>query len=99
MYVYYELKKSVAFVQASLSYTQVFVFYFINNLCSVELVNKNITTVFFTIYKHCRQPYCILNVKHGVRSPIWLINMVFELVHSHLSETKITRVVQQNSAR
>ena len=42
MYVYYELKKSVAFVQASLSYTQVFVFYFINNLCSVELVNKNI---------------------------------------------------------
>ena len=34
--------KSVAFVQASLSYTQVFVLYFINNLCSVELVNKNI---------------------------------------------------------
>ena len=34
--------KSVAFVQTSLSFTQVFVFYFINNLCSVELLNKNI---------------------------------------------------------
>ena len=28
-------------MQASLYYTQVFVFYFINNLCLVELVNKN----------------------------------------------------------
>ena len=45
MYVLYELKKSVAFVQASLFYTQVFVFYFINNLYSVELVNKKIIDV------------------------------------------------------
>ena len=45
MYVKYELKMYVAFVQASLSFTQVFVFYLINNLCSVELVNKNITGI------------------------------------------------------
>ena len=54
MFVYYELKKSVAFVQANLSYTQVFVFYFINNLCSVELVNKNINVLAITL------SYCVV---------------------------------------
>lgn len=33
------ISKSVALVHASSSYIQVFVFYVINNLCSVEQVN------------------------------------------------------------
>ena len=49
--------RSVAFVQAGLSYTHVFVFYFINNLCSVELVNKNIKYLLecHTVYFHLKQ--------------------------------------------
>ena len=41
MFVKCELKSN-AFVQATSFYTQVFVFYFIDSLCSVELMNKNI---------------------------------------------------------
>ena len=35
-------------MKASLSYTQAFVFYFINALCYVELVNKKIIVFIFT---------------------------------------------------
>ena len=38
----------VAFMKASLSYTQAFVFYFINALCLVELVNKKKNVFIFT---------------------------------------------------
>ena len=39
---------SVAFMQASLSYTQACVFYLINDLCSADLVNKKIIIFIFT---------------------------------------------------
>ena len=52
------LFSSVAIVQASLSFTQVF--YFINNLCSIELVNRKINifikvteTRVFVVYTMC----------------------------------------------
>ena len=80
--------KSVAFVQASLSNTQVFVFYFINNLCSVELVNKNINCFFTPIFKEyeCRfkYTYTITYVEpgpaHRARAPLFEIIFGFVLI-------------------
>lgn len=51
--MHYSLKY-VALVHVSLSYTQVFVFHFINDLCSVKLGNTNITK---HILKHSTTSY------------------------------------------